>query len=227
MYHEPIIEAEVRVVWKEPILSEANPNLPTALVVIDAQAALMDGVHGNSLPVNRDAVLESMQRLLANARASGAKVIFIQHQAPSRERMTPGHPGFEVQESIAPTQDETRIVKFSCDSFCDTSLEADLRASGVRHFVACGMQSDYCVDSSARSGLHKGFDVTVAADAHTTWDNEILTGQQIIDHTNGTLPNIPGPGTEIFVKPSADIVFAPAGSNLVDPQAVPSMSVSA
>ena len=82
----------------------------------------------------------------------------------------------------------------------------------MTHLVTCGMQTDFCVDSATRSAMHRGFNVTLATDAHSTWDNGVLTAEQIIAHHNKVLPNLPGPGTDIAGTPSAEIEFAAAGA---------------
>jgi nicotinamidase-related amidase len=136
----------------------------------------------------------------------------VRHKEDGYERMRPGHPGFEVHPDIAPAAGETVIDKTACDAFCGTDLDAILRESGVEHLVTSGMQTEMCVDSTTRSAVHRGFNVTLASDAHSTWDSDTLTAEQIIAHTNRTLAGIPGPGTGVTAKPSAEIEFARATS---------------
>lgn len=186
---------------------------PTALVVIDVQVDMVEPADPDYRPYEIDSVLDRINVLLANARASGSTVVFIRHLEPDYEPMRPGHPGFEVHPAIAPIEGETVINKMACDSFCDTGLEELLRDAGVRHVALCGMQTDLCVDSTSRSALHRKFNVTLAKDAHTTIDNGVLTAEQIIAHHNTTLAGVPGPGTRIYAKPSADIAFARAGQD--------------
>jgi nicotinamidase-related amidase len=185
---------------------------PTALVVIDVQVAMMEAPAPQPPPFRKDDVLANIRTMLDNARAAGSKVIFVRHMEPNFAEMQPGHPAFEVHPAIAPLPGETVINKTACDSFCGTDLDAILRESGVEHLVTCGMQTDYCVDSATRSAMHRGFNVTLATDAHSTWDNGVLTAEQIVAHHNKTLPDLPGPGTDIFGRASAEIEFAPAGA---------------
>jgi hypothetical protein len=58
--------------------------------------------------------------------------------------------------------------------------------------------------------MNRGFEVTLAADAHTTWDNDVLTAEQIIAHVNATLPNMSGPGPRIKVRSTIAISFGAA-----------------
>jgi nicotinamidase-related amidase len=185
---------------------------PTALVVIDVQLAMVDEFPDDPAAFRRDELLANINTLLDSARESGAKVIYVRHLEPGYELMRPGHPGFEVHPAIAPLPTETVIDKTACDAFCGTELESLLRDAGVTHLAVCGMQTDFCVDSSSRSALHRQFNVTLASDAHTTWDNSVLTAEQIINHHNEVLPSLPGPGTRIRARQSADIQFAPAAT---------------
>jgi nicotinamidase-related amidase len=183
---------------------------PTALVVIDMQVAMVDEFPDDPAAHNRDALLANTRTLLEAARDEGAKVIFVRHKEDRYELMRPGHPAFEVHSEIAPIDGETVIDKTACDSFCGTDLDSILRNAGIEHLVTCGMQTEMCVDSTTRSAVHRGFNVTLATDAHSTWDSDALTAEQIIAHHNRTLAGIPGPGTGVTAKPSAEIKFARA-----------------
>ena len=185
---------------------------PTALVVIDVQLAMVDDFPDDPAAFRRDELLANINTLLASARQSGAKVIYVRHLEPKYELMRPGHPGFEVHPAIAPLPTETVIDKTACDAFCGTELESLLRDAGVEHLAVCGMQTDFCVDSSSRSALHRQFNVTLARDAHSTWDNSVLSAEQIIAHHNEVLPSLPGPGTRIRAKSAAEIQFAAAAT---------------
>ena len=187
-----------------------EPTSPAALVVIDVQVAMVDSRDGDPPPYRRDEMLANINVLLAKARAAGSRVIYVRHQHARYEPMRPGHPGFEVHPDIAPLTGETVITKTACDSFCGTGLDAILRDAGIGHVVTCGMQTEQCVDTTSRSALHRGFNVTLASDAHSTWDTDALTAEQIVGHVNATLPNLPGPGVDIIAMPAAEIVFASA-----------------
>ena len=90
---------------------EQTATLPTALVVIDVQTAMMANDGPDPAPFNRDEVLNNIVMLLDNARASGAKVVYVRHVHEKYEPMRPGNPGFEIQAEIAPQPGETVLDK--------------------------------------------------------------------------------------------------------------------
>src|SRR3954447_23583268 len=142
------------------------------------------------MPWRVDETLANIQTLLDAARTAGARVIYVQHDSKVNGAMMQGQPGFEVEPKIAPLVDETRVIKNVCDVFSSSRLEEELRTGGITHFVTCGIQSDFCVDMATKSGLSRGFNVTLASDAHTTWGNGVLTAEQIIAHHNETAINM-------------------------------------
>jgi nicotinamidase-related amidase len=184
--------------------------LPHALLVVDVQEAMFGPKQPP--PVYRaDETVARIKALLDKARSAGAKVVYIQHHDRKDPKMAPGQPGFAIRAAIAPHPGETVVVKRICDSFAQTNLEQILRESGVERLVTCGIQSDFCVDAATRGAMNRGFEVILASDAHTTWDNGILTAAQISAHINATLPEMSGVGPNIRVLPTADIEFAPIG----------------
>ncbi|HWC76893.1 MAG TPA: isochorismatase family protein, partial [Blastocatellia bacterium] len=84
-------------------------------------------------------------------------------------------------------------------------LERELAARSIRHLIVTGAMTEYCVDTTCRRAASMGYDVTLVADAHTTLDNELLTGGQIIAHHNAVLGNIGAGGHAIKIKPAADV----------------------
>jgi nicotinamidase-related amidase len=190
----------------------AKESRPTALLVIDVQTALTDGECGDPRPFNRDDMLTNIQTLLANARDAGAKVIYIQHREDQNPAMSPGHPGFEVEKSIAPLAGETALQKTVGDSFSNPELAPTLRELGVTNVAVCGMQSDMCVQATTRGAIANGFNVTLASDAHATYDTDEMTAPQIITHINQTLGSLKGPQTRVTPVHTANIAFAAAGA---------------
>ncbi|MFL5761999.1 MAG: cysteine hydrolase family protein [Thermomicrobiales bacterium] len=182
-------------------------NAGTAFVVIDLQNEIVDG---EERAYRRDELLETVAGLLADARQANVPVIFVQHNAPKYEPLTPGNPGWQIHPAVAPLPGERIVQKLAADSFAGTPLRSELDALGITNVVLAGMQTEVCIDTTARRAISLGYDVTLIADGHSTYDNEFLTAEQIIAHHNAVLANLPHPQNDIVVKTAADVRFGAA-----------------
>jgi nicotinamidase-related amidase len=176
----------------------------TALLVIDVQVAMFAE---EEQPHDGDKMLANIRTLIDGARASNTPVVYVRHEHATYPAMMRGADGWQVHPSIAPQPGDPIVDKQACDSFYDTGLEATLRELGVGHLVIAGMQTEMCIDTGCRSALHRDFNVTLAADAHSTWSRKEIDAATIIGHHNWALRQIPHPSKEILVKPTAEITF--------------------
>ena len=170
----------------------------SALVVIDVQVDVVKNA------VNLPQVLDNMNTLLRRAREAGVPVIYVRHQDPYLEV---GTPGWEIHPAIAPQNSEPVISKQASDSFYNTSFQQLLERLGIDHLVVVGAQTDYCVDTTVRRATTCGYDVTLVSDAHTTEDNEVLKGEQIIAYHNYTLNGFQTDSYKITAKPASEVIF--------------------
>lgn len=173
-----------------------------ALLVIDVQNAFFDGVFAPPLP-DGEALLETVRALTDRARDSGVPVFFIQHCEPGSE-FDRGIPSWQLHPGLGVRPDETVIEKTKPDSFFETDLDALLKARGVDHVVIAGNQTEHCVNATSRAAKARGYAVTLASDAHGTWDGEAQSAAEIIASHNAAL----GEGIAT-VKPAAEIAFEP------------------
>jgi nicotinamidase-related amidase len=141
------------------------PLRDSALVLIDCQNTYTEGL------MRLDGVeraLEQCRILLHRARAAGATVVHIQHDAgPGSPYDVAGHSG-RIVDLVAPLAGETVITKAFPSSFEQTSLNAELAARGVRNVVYAGFMTHMCVNSTARAGFNLGYAGTVVAGATAT-----------------------------------------------------------
>jgi nicotinamidase-related amidase len=158
----------------------------TALLIVDVQlgmfeSPLMPPVYA------ADALLSRIGDLIMRARVADVPVIYVQHSGGEGHPLEHGTAGWQVHPVIAPLGNELVIQKRTPDSFHETSLARELEARRIKRLVLTGIQTDYCVDTTCRRAFSLGYEVTLASDAHSTWDTKILTAQQIIDHHNEIL----------------------------------------
>jgi nicotinamidase-related amidase len=149
------------------------------LLVIDVQQAMF----GAAEPYEGRAVVARIAALIARARAAKVPVFYVQHDGGAGDEFDKNGSGFPLLSEIAPEPGDSVTVKKRCSAFYDTALDASLRAAGVDFLVVCGMQTEYCVDTTVRSAFERGYRVTVACDAHTTFDSALLPATTIIAHT--------------------------------------------
>jgi len=173
----------------------------TALVIIDVQTGLIDEAY------QRDEVLEHINTLLAKARAAGTPVIYVQHDGPRGHGLEVGTDRWQISPAIAPQAGEPIVHKRASDAFHATSLKQELDRRRIRHLVVVGGQTEYCVDTTIRRATTCGYDITLAGDAHTTYDGDTLTAAQIIAFLNETLDGFRTDTSAIIVKPTREIVF--------------------
>lgn len=158
----------------------------TALIVIDMQM----GVFQSTLipPVSHaEELLSNVGRLIAKARNASVPVIFVQHNGGSGHPLEYGKSGWTIHPAIAPTSHDIVIQKSTPDSFHNTPLQHELECRHIRKLVIAGIQTEFCVDTTCRRGFSLGYQVTLAKDAHSTWDTESLSAWQIIAHHNSIL----------------------------------------
>jgi nicotinamidase-related amidase len=157
-----------------------------AVLVIDVQQVFRSGEH-KAFEVER--VISNINRVTGQARDLRHPVVFIQHESPSGP-FRPGTAGWQLAAGLSIEPHDHVVRKTATDSFHESGLGDLLRSLGATELVVCGIQSDFCVDSTARRALALGFDVRLVEDAHTTLDNGVLTAAQIAAHHGRTLTSI-------------------------------------
>lgn len=173
----------------------------TALLIIDTQIGVIEPAYKGK------EVLDNINVLLAQARASHTPVIYVQHDGPQGDGLEVGSPAWAIHPAIAPQQGELIVHKRASDSFYDTILQHELEARGIEHLVVVGGSTEMCVDTTIRRATVEGYDVTLVSDAHSTqdYDEAVLTAAQRIAQLNHV---VDGFGTEthtITVKPTNEV----------------------
>lgn len=170
--------------------------MDTALLVIDAQVNMFqpDPVY------DADRVRAAIRDLIGRARAAGAPVVFVRNNGGPGDPDEPRTAGWAIHPDLAPAGGETLIDKHTPDAFHQTKLSGVLAERGVGQLVLAGMQTEYCIDTTCRRAFSLGYEVTLAADAHSTYDG-VLPAAQIIAHHNAVL------NAFAAVRPAAQIAF--------------------
>ncbi|KQU84015.1 isochorismatase [Variovorax sp. Root318D1] len=176
--------------------------MKTAVLVIDMQRGLCDDP---PRPHEAGEVVQRINALTERARAAGVPVAFIQHE--NAVDLEFDSERWQLADALHVDAGDTKIRKTTPDSFLRTPLEAWLTGQGVQRVVICGYSSEFCVDTTVRRAAGLGYEVTLAADAHTSHDKPHATGAFIRAHHNATLPDITSFGVPIRAVDSAKITF--------------------
>lgn len=142
-----------------------------ALVIIDVQAGFDDPAWG---PTTNPGCEANVARLAAAWAAAGAPIVVVRHDSTSpASPLHPSSPGNAVKAEALVAGPAAIIAKSVNSAFYgEPALEPWLRDRGIASVVLCGIQTNMCVETTARMAGNLGFDVTVALDATRTFDLE-------------------------------------------------------
>lgn len=175
--------------------------MTTALLIIDVQNALCSGDYA-AFEAKR--VIDKINLVTNLVRQAKAPVIVIQHEEAGGP-LAHGTEGWKLDPGLQVRPEDIYIRKTTPDSFHNTNLLAVLQARGITQLVICGLQSEYCVDTSTRRALALGYPVILVADGHTTMDNSVLTAAQISAHHNETLSHMDSFGPRVRAIAAAEV----------------------
>jgi nicotinamidase-related amidase len=177
--------------------------MPTAMLIIDVQQVLCSGEQA-AYEVER--VIDRINLVSRKARAAGALVVVIQHETHGGD-MDYGTENWTLAPALETQASDVRLRKTATDSFHRTELHELLQSRGITSLVICGLQSDFCVDTTTRRAMALGYPVVLVADGHSTIDNGILSAAQISAHHNKTLASIESFGPRVRAIPADEVVI--------------------
>ena len=165
----------------------------TAILMIDVQKTYLDQARRDVLawpPIWRLGELdEECLQLVAAGRTAGNPVIYTRavHRpdgadvTPRMRRLVasltrdgafplPEHSAdsAEIMDEVAPEPGDIVIDKLRWDAFHYTELDPVLRNLGTRRLIIAGLQTNVCVETTARSAMMRNFEVAVPEDAVST-----------------------------------------------------------
>jgi len=151
--------------------------MKTALLVIDTQQALVD-----ANPVRKDEFLLNVNMLIDAAHTGKTTVIYVRHDSGPNDVLEAGTPGWQLERSLSPRNDERIFEKRFGSAFKQTGLPEFLKENEIERLVVCGMQTEYCIDTSVKAAFEHGFQVVIPSGATTTYANPFLSGEKIIQY---------------------------------------------
>lgn len=171
--------------------------LDAALVLIDIQNGFDEPEWGRPSPAAADAQ-ENMRALAGRWVDTGRPVVVVRHdsRAPSSP-LRPGQPGNDVVAWVDDLDAAVVVTKSVNSAFIgEPNLDGWLRERGIGQVVLVGIQTNMCVETTARMGGNLGYDVIVPIDATSTFDlagpdGAVMSAQ---DLARATATNLHGGG---------------------------------
>jgi RimJ/RimL family protein N-acetyltransferase/nicotinamidase-related amidase len=153
------------------------------LLVIDVQKGITD-----DRLYNFQLFIENIKKLIDASRTYGVEVIYVRHDDGPGSGFSKGDIDFEIYEGVAPLTDEKIFDKKVNSAFHEsTGLELYLKSKNIRKVIAVGLQSDYCVDATVKSGFEKGFEIIVPKYCNSTRSNIYMDAKTTYEFYNDNM----------------------------------------
>jgi nicotinamidase-related amidase len=175
--------------------------MAAALLIIDVQQVLCSG---DQAAYDVERVIDRINVVSRKARAAGVLVVVIQHETSGGE-MDFGTDAWQLAPALEVQAGDTRLRKTATDSFHRTRLHELLQSHSIASLVICGLQSEFCVDTTTRRAMALGYPVVLVSDGHSTVDNGVLSAAQISAHHNQTLASISSFGPRVRAVPADQV----------------------
>ncbi|MDR1387903.1 MAG: isochorismatase family protein [Propionibacteriaceae bacterium] len=144
---------------------------PTALIAVDVQSGFDDPSFPptTGFPGCEDNIA-LLVRHWTTARP-GPFVVVRHDSAQPASPLHPTHPGNRLKPLVEPDRADLLVTKSVNSAFLgQPDLHAWLTQRGVRDLVICGIQTNWCVETTARMAGNLGYRTAVALDATRTFD---------------------------------------------------------
>src|SRR4051794_12477302 len=141
-----------------------------ALLVIDMQRGFDDlDFWGPTANPDCEANVAS---LIAAWSAADEPIVVVRHDSSSPSSpLHPGSPGNAFVDAVAAAPAAVLVTKNVNSAFYgEPDLHAWLGGRGIDELVICGIQTNMCVETTARMAGNLGYDTTVVLDATRTFD---------------------------------------------------------
>ncbi len=155
----------------------------TALILIDVQRGFDEPSWGKR---NNPGAEANIARLLDSW--TGPLVLVRHDSTEPGSPLAPGQDGNRFKPELDRADPDLLFAKSVNSAFHgEVDLDAWLKGRGITDIVLAGIQTNMCVETTARVGGNLGYRVEVVLDATFTFDLEGLTADQLTLATAATL----------------------------------------
>ena len=146
-----------------------------ALVIIDVQQGFDESEWGTTGNLDCE---KNVDALAAAWVATGRPIVVVRHDSTKAgSSLHPGQPGNALKPSVAALPASLLVAKNVNSAFIgEPDLHLWLGGERIHQLVICGIQTNLCVETTARMGGNLGYDVIVPLDATRTFGLASLSG---------------------------------------------------
>lgn len=143
-----------------------------ALVVVDLQQAFDQAEHWSPTGRRDNPACEAnVARLVAEWRARGRPVVFVRHDSVEPgSPLAPDAPGNRFKPELTGEPDLLVVKQTNSAFYGAPDLDGWLRDHDLAGIAVCGIQTNHCVETTARMGGNLGHEVLFVLDACHTFD---------------------------------------------------------
>ena len=144
--------------------------MKTAFIIIDVQNILVE------TGFETEKLLEKIAYLQDQARKEQIEIIYMQH-IETPEALT--SEDWQLSPLLKRQTNEKVFQKRYNSMFKETGLKEYLDQQGIEQLVLCGMQTEYCVDTSVKVGFEYGYKLVIPEGTVTTFDGEDIPAETL------------------------------------------------
>src|SRR6476646_4507578 len=143
-----------------------------ALIVVDVQQGFDDLSHWSPTGRrNNPACERNVGELVTAWRDAGRPLVYVRHDSDEPDSpLRSGTPGNALRDILAGEPDLLVSKEVNSAFYGEPDLHAWLQERGIATLVLCGVQTNHCVETTARLGGNLGYDVLFVLDATHTFD---------------------------------------------------------
>ncbi|KPJ72259.1 hypothetical protein AMJ52_06925 [candidate division TA06 bacterium DG_78] len=151
----------------------------SALLIIDMQRYFIDKT-SSAYVSSSSALLVKIQQLIDVFNKRKQPIVFTRHIDTEdsmmrrwwRDNIEEHDPMSEIIDDFDTNQGMV-LAKHQYDAFFDTALDDYLRKKSIQQVVICGVLTNLCCETTARSAFMRGFEVYFVTDGTATYKQEM------------------------------------------------------
>jgi nicotinamidase-related amidase len=149
----------------------------TALIVVDVQKGFDDPAWGRR---NNPAMEGNTARLIDAWRQRERPLVYVRHDSVEPDSpLRPDRPGNALHDFVSGDPDLLVTKSVNSAFYGEPDLDAWLREHRVEAVVICGIQTNFCCETTARMAGNLGYDTYFVLDATHTFDMSAPDGTEV------------------------------------------------